>query len=120
MTTVDPLYAQWLQSAALFTLREEAALVSRWGSTAQRAERVTTIAQRADAEAEADRHLAFLGGPLVVDVHTMAGQFAAYLGWVITITIDQLGYDAGVDVFVIGVEDNRATGLSKVTVLRRL
>lgn len=120
MTTVDPLYAQWLQSAALYTLREDEVLMSRWGQSAERAERVTTLANRADAEAEADRHLAFLGGPLVVDVHQMMGQWAPYLGQVITVTGDQLGYDAGVDVFVIGAEDNRATGLSKVTVLRRL
>jgi hypothetical protein len=90
MTTVDPLYAQWLQSAALYTLREDADLVSRWGSTAQRAERITTIAQRADAEAEADRHLAFWAARWWSMSTRWWVSTRPISAGVITITIDQL------------------------------
>jgi len=120
MTTVDPLYAQWLQSASLTAVADDAVLLARWGKTAQVLDRKSTLALRADAQAEATRHLAFFGAPLVQDEHQLVGQFAPYLAQVIRITCPKLGYDTGADVFVIGAEDNRATGLSKVTVLRRL
>lgn len=120
MTAVDPLFAQWLQSDGLTTVREDAVLKARWGDTAQILQRQTTFAIRTDAEAEADRQLAFMGQPLVQDEHQVIGRLAPYLGQVVTLTIARLGYDAGIDCFVIGAEDNLATGISKVTVLRRL
>lgn len=120
MTPVDPVFAQWLMDPARFHVAEDAALKARWGETAETSERVTTIAVKADAEAEADRQLAFMGGPLVEDEHLLIGQWAEYLGRVITLSIDRLGYDAGIDVFVVAVEDDRATGTSRVRVLRRL
>lgn len=120
MTAVDPVYAQWLQSAGLWQVSEDATLKARWEDKAQTSERMTTIALKADAAAEAGRQLAFLGGPLVVDEHTLLGEWSAYLGRVITISIDRLGYDAGIEVFVIGAEDDRSAGTSKVTVIRRL
>lgn len=122
MSTVDPLYAQWLMAEALWQSSSDDAVVARWGSTAQTTTRTTTIATRADAAAEAARQLAFLGGngPLVVDEHQVEGAWCQYLGRIVTLTIAQLGYDAGLDVFVIGAEDNAATGLSTLTVIRRL
>lgn len=120
MTTVDPVFAQWLMDQARWHVEDDAALKAIWGDTGETSERVTTIALKADAEAEADRQLAFMGGPLVEDEHQLRGEWAGYLGQVITLTINKLGYDAGRDVFVIGVEDERATGMSRVTVLRRL
>ncbi|MDE2171318.1 MAG: hypothetical protein KGJ57_18135 [Sphingomonadales bacterium] len=90
--------------------------------TAQTTSRTTTIASRADATAEAARQLEFLGGsgPLVVDEHQVQGAWCPYLGRIVTLTINKLGYDAGLDVFVIGAQDNTATGLSTLTVIRRL
>lgn len=120
MTAVDPVYAQWLQSEGLWQVSDDAALRARWGETAQTSERMTTIALKADAAAEAARQLAFLGGPLVIEEHVLLGEWGAYLGRVITVTIDRLGYDAGLNVFVIGAEDNRSDGTSRVTVVRRL
>lgn len=120
MTPVDPVFAQWLMEAARCHVAEDAALKARWGETAETSERVTTLAVKADAEAEAARQLAFLGGPLVEDEHLLIGQWGKYLGQVITLSIDKFGYDAGIDVFVIGAEDDRATGTSRVRVLRRL
>lgn len=120
MTVVDPLFAQWLQAEALWSLREDAARKAKWGDSGRVTERVTTIATKADAEAEGDRQLAFLGGPLARDDHLLVGAWSEYLGRVITLTLDKLGYHAGLDVFVIGVADDRAAGTSRVTVLRRL
>lgn len=120
MSNVDPVFAQWLQTDALWAVVEDATLKARWGTSGQVAERSTTIALKADAVAEGNRQLAFLGGPLVEDEHLLLGAWAPYLGQVITITGTKLGYDAGVDVFVLGVNDDRARGVSHVTVLRRL
>lgn len=120
MTTVDPVFAQWLMDQARWQVSEDAVLKARWGETAEISESVTTIAFKVDAEAETARQLAFLGGPLVEDEHLLVGEWAAYLGQVITLTIDKLGYDAGVDVFLISAEDDRSAGTSRIKVLRRL
>jgi len=111
MTAVDPIYAQWLMADALWQVSADATLNTRWGASAQTTERVTTIATEADAAAEAARQIAFLGGN---------GEWAGYLGRIIALTIDRLGYDAGLAVFVIGAQDNRASGTSTITVIRRL
>lgn len=120
MTSIDPVYAQWLMAPGYWHLAQDAALLMRWGGSADASERMTTMAERADAAAEAARQLAFFGNPLVEDEHVLVGEWKHRLGQVITITGDRLDYDAGVDVFVIGAQDDHATGLSRVTVLRRL
>lgn len=120
MTAVDPVYAQYLMSQTLWAVASDDAAATRWGATAVTKERRTTIATRADAKAEAARQLAFMGGPLVVDDHVLLGQWVRYRGQVITITGPKLGYENGVDVFVLGAQDALATGTSIVTVLRRL
>jgi len=120
MSLVDPVYAQWLMADCLWSLATDAAGDGRWGKTGMAKERQTTIATREDAEAEAARQLAFMGGPLVIDSHLLRGRWAAFRGQVITITGKRLGYDAGVNVFVLGAEDALASGTSRVTVLRRL
>jgi hypothetical protein len=120
VTAIDPVYAQWLMGPGLWHVGSDAPLLARWGDKAQVSERMTTLADKAEAVAEAARQIAFLGGPLVIDEHVLAGSWGDRLGQVITITGDRLGYTAGIGVFVIGAEDDRATGLSQVTVLRRL
>lgn len=120
MTAVDPVFAQWLQDDGLWHVEADATLAARWGARARTSERMTTIAIKADAQAEAVRQIAFMGGPLVIDEHLLPGQWAAFIGQVITVTTAKLGYQAGVDVFVIAVQDERSTGLSRVTVIRRL
>jgi hypothetical protein len=118
--TVDPVFAQWLQDEGLWSLVEDAPAITRWAAGAVTSERMTSIAFKADADAEAARQLAFLKGPLVIDEHVIAGDWRRYRGQVITITGDKLGYDAGINVFVLAVTDDLATGLSTVTVIRRL
>lgn len=120
MSLVDPVYAQWLMADNLWALATDEVGAARWGESGLTKERQTTIATRADAEAEAARQLAFMGHPLVIDTHVLLGRWAAMRGQVITITGGKLGYEGGVEVFVLGAEDALATGISRVTVLRRL
>lgn len=120
VTAVDPLFAQWLMSAGQWHVAENAGLKATWGDVAVTSERMTTIATKAGAEAEAERQLAFMGGPLVIEEHVLVGEWAAFLGRVINLKIAELGYDHGLDVFVIGVQDDRSDGISRVTVVRRL
>lgn len=122
MAVVDPIFAQWLMAPALWRVSADATLNARWGASAQTTERVTTIANGADVAAEAARQIAFLGGngPLAIEEHELVGEWAQYLGRIITLTIDRLGYDAGLNVFVIGAQDNRGAGTSILTVIRRL
>lgn len=120
MTTVDPVYAQWLMADTMWAVSTDAARATRWGSDALTTSRQTTIATKADALAEGARQIAFLGGPLAIEEHVLPGEWASSLGTVVTLTIGQIGYDAGIDVFVIGVEDSLSQGTSTLTVIRRL
>lgn len=122
MSTVDPPFAQWLQAQADYVVRADDAGVTRWAATGVTSERLTGIALPADAAAEADRQLAFFSrGPFAVDVHQVQGtDWHGELGRVVSLTIDRLGYSSGIDVMVIGVDVDRSTGLTDLTVLRSL
>lgn len=120
MTAIDPVFAQWLMSEGLWGVGADATLQARWGDRAQTTQRMTTIASKADAVLEAASQIAFMGGPLAIEEHLLPGEWASRLGQVITITIGRLGYDAGLNVFVIGAQDDRSAGTSLVTVIRRL
>ncbi|MDZ7894979.1 MAG: hypothetical protein U5M50_08565 [Sphingobium sp.] len=121
---VDAVFAQWLQDAALWALGQDATAIDRWAETAVLSERITGLANRADALDEAARQLAFFGMPIAEDEHVVAiapgGGWKRYLGQVITLIHPELGYAGGADVFLIGAEDDHAAGLSTLTVLRRL
>jgi hypothetical protein len=119
---VDPVFAQYLQAEAEFLTRVDAAAVARWGATALTSERVTAVATKAAAQAQADRELAFFArGPFALDGHQVPGvDWLPSRGRVVNLTIDQLGYDSGVDVFVLEVETDRSIGMSTITVLRPL
>ncbi|RIV82945.1 hypothetical protein D2V17_14175 [Aurantiacibacter xanthus] len=117
---VDPQFAQWLSAESLWAVRQDAVTQAKWGDLASSSERATTLANRSDAEAEAQRQLAFLEGPLVKDTVELQGKWVQRIGRVITLTCDDDSYPASVDVFVAGASDDHSTGLSKVTVLRRL
>lgn len=118
----DPFRAQWLQADALWMTQASAEVIERWQALAIVAERLTGIATPADALAEAVRQLVFLGrGPFAIDVHVLVGTaWTNQLACIVTLTIDQLGYDDGIDVFVLEVEADHSTGLSNVAVLRSL
>lgn len=122
MPNVDPLFAQWLQGDADTVLCTNPTMADSWGATALMTQRTTGIALHDDAKAEAERQLSFFArGPFVIDVHQVEGtDWQPYLGRVITLTNDQLGYETGVDVFLIGVEADRSSGYTALTVVRPL
>lgn len=120
MSTVDPVFAQWLQANGLWAVQSDPARAAQWGEQATTAERMTALAFKADAVAEAGRQLDFLGGPLAEDEHLLPGRWRHLKGQVVTLTIDQLGYGAGLPVFVLDAQDDLARGLSTVVVLCRL
>lgn len=113
-------YAEWLRSPALYMTASDATTAANWGDDAPTSERITALANSGDADTEAGRQRTFMGVPMAKEVHSMVGRFQPYIGKVITITVARLGYDAGVQVFVLGAADDLATGLSQVTVLRKL
>ncbi|MGB3165877.1 MAG: hypothetical protein WBA68_03780 [Alteraurantiacibacter sp.] len=120
MARVEPLVADWLQAEALWAVAEDANVSARWGDSARSSERMTALALQADAAAEGDRVLAFRGFPVVQDEAELAGAFVDYIGRVITIRHADLGYAAGVDVFVLTAEDDHKARRSRIRFLRRL
>ncbi|HYD12741.1 MAG TPA: hypothetical protein VEC11_07825 [Allosphingosinicella sp.] len=117
---VDAGLVDWLKTGAKFEASTDAGIAAAWGADAAETEIVSPLALLADAAAEAVRQEAFLKGPLVIDRHVVRGLKAYLVGRPATITIDRLGYDAGVDVFVIGAEERDGVELTNLTVLRRL
>lgn len=113
-------YALWLQSPARFVTYTDPALAALWGDIAKETRIISPFATQEAALAEGARQMAFLGFALAEDVHVIPGAHRDKLGQVVTLTIDRLGYDAGVDVFVIGAEEDRAANLTTLTVLRRM
>lgn len=120
MPAVDPLFAQWLQADGRWLVAEDAALRAAWAETGLTTQRMTTLATKAEAEAEAARQLAFLGPVAAIDEHLLTGEWRDRRGQTITLTIDRLGYEFGPAVLVLGAQDDLASGTSRVTVLKRL
>lgn len=118
MATVDQGYAAWLRSDRLQSVAT-AASVDAWGARGAAIEALTPFADAAGAAAELARLQAFHAGPIVRDKAVVPGERRDLLHRCITLVGGQLGYDAGVPAFVIGVaeQDNMTTVL---TVLRRL
>ena len=120
MTIPTPTYGEWLQDQALYVNAEDGVIAAAWGDEAPKGERISPLANRADAVLEAARQLTFMGQAFAKERHVIPGRFQPYIGQVINITCDMLGYQGGLDVLVLGAADNLATGMSSVTVLRRL
>lgn len=113
-------YAEWLRSPALFSQVTNGDVLAAWGDDAPKSERVTALAFSADAQDEAVRQLTFMDQAMVVERHQLRGRFGPYIGKTVTIKGPRLGYGAGLDVIVLGAQDVLSTGMSAVTVLRRL
>lgn len=117
---VDPAQVSWLKTGALYGASTDAALGARWGTDALETEVISCLALAADAATEAARQQAFLGGPLAIETHNVKGLRSDLIGRPVTITCDRLGYDAGLTVFVIGVEEQQDVERTVLTVLRKL
>lgn len=118
--TVDAGFARWLKEGIIYASATDTAIETKWGARARSTDVGSPLATKAGAEAEAARQLAFLGGPLVIDDHVVAGLRADLIGQPVTLTINRLGYDAGVVVFVIGAAESDQVEQTTLTVVRRL
>lgn len=120
MSIPDATFAEWLQAQCLYQTAADATIDANWSDDAVKSERITALANSTDAADEATRQRTFMGIPMAKENHVLSGRFSPLIGQVITVTIAQLGYDAGLDVLVLAAQDDLATNLSTVTVLRRL
>lgn len=118
--SVDPAFARWLREGAIYAEATDAAIEVLWAELARVTEAMSPLALQADAEAEAARQVEFLGGPLVIDRHLVAGLKSYLIACPVTIKGDRLGYAGGVSVFVIGVAEQAGADHTQLTVLRKL
>lgn len=117
MSLVPSTVAEWLAGRAIYAQAENSSLRASWGDVSIESEVLSPIAAAADASAEADRQLAFLGQPLAEEVIEIEGEAVGLLGTAQRITCDRAGYALGPVVLVIGAEEQDA-GTTRLTVLR--
>jgi hypothetical protein len=120
---VDPGYAEWLQAPERLVTVDDMTLATRWGDLAEAVAASSGIAIEADAIAEANRQIAFRGGPLVQEQIVVPKKIdvAAIRGSVRTIKIagDTI-YAAGADVFILGGGVDHGSGVTRLDILRKL
>lgn len=109
---VNPGYALYLKSPALFVSANDAGFSATWGDRAVDSEIISPLATLAGANAEAARQFAFLKGPNVEDKITVPGARRDLAGKVITAKGKAGDYADGVPALVIGYrEDDTTTDL---------
>jgi len=116
---IDAATIEWLKAGAKWEVSTGAGVAAAWGSDAAITEIVSALALASDASVEAARQQGFFEGPIAIERHVVPGLKAYLRGRLVTLTADRLGYDAGLDVFVISVEEQDG-GLTALIVLRRL
>ncbi|KKC27461.1 hypothetical protein WP12_03480 [Sphingomonas sp. SRS2] len=109
-----------MQADALYATSADGLLASRWPTQAIETEAISPFAHKSAGVDEGGRQLAFLGPPKVGDAHVVHGRRRDLVGTVVTLTIDSLGYDAGVACYVIGADETQVPGCTVLTVLRRI
>jgi hypothetical protein len=117
MSLVPSTVAEWLTGRAIYAQAEDGGLRASWGEVSLESEVLSPIAAAADAAAEADRQLAFLGQPIAEEVIEVEGGMVSLLGTCQRIVCDRAGYADGPAVLVIGAEE-QDTGVTRLTVLR--
>lgn len=118
--SVDAEFARWLREGVKFATVDDATIAALWAELARVSEITSPLALEAGAEAEGERQIEFLGGPLAIDEHLLAGLRFDLFGKAVTLVVDRLDYTAGAVVFVIGVEELEETEQTKLTVVRKL
>ncbi|KPF75875.1 hypothetical protein IP68_04920 [Blastomonas sp. AAP25] len=117
MSLVPTTVAEWLTGRAIYAQSEDGSLRASWGDVAIESEVLSPIAAAADASAEADRQLAFLGQPLAEEVVEVDGERVGLLGTCQRIVCDRAGYALGPTVLIVGAEEQDG-GTTRLTVLR--
>lgn len=120
---LDPAYADWLQAPERRVAVEDGTLSVRWGTRARTDEASSPFVVESDAQAEAARQIAFLGGPVCEEEILVPASLnvAALRGRCVNVTIaGDADYASGPLVFVLGGDVDHATGTTALAVLRRL
>lgn len=118
MPNVDPGYANWLKSDALYAIAGGAAAAT-FGDLAQDSGILSSIATASNALTEATSQAAFLSGPIVRDKHVVNGRRRDLIGKLVTLVNPRLGYAGGLAAFVVKVEEADPGNTSTLYVLRR-
>ncbi|MCB2085050.1 MAG: hypothetical protein H6919_11155 [Sphingomonadaceae bacterium] len=119
MVLVSSSLAEWLRAPELVELVEDAAVLAAWTDLAADSATSSPLALRADALAEAQRQIDFLGLPISVEMIEVAGRQSQLVGEARRIEADVAEYAAPQSVFVIGA-DERDGGVTLLTVLRKV
>lgn len=121
MALVETSFADWLKSDALKAVATGAGLEA-WGDVPVKSSVTSCITGAAvgDGSAEAVRQQAFLGAARVIETLRVQGRRLDLLGKCVTLQANWPGYEAGVTVFVQGVEEIDGDDGSKLRVVRRL
>lgn len=102
---------------------DDGVVSARWGALAQSLSASSCLAAEAPALAEAGRQMAFKSAPVVEEQVVVETQLrlADYRGRVWTISsASHAAYKNGVEVFVLGGVTDKALGVTRLDVLRRL
>jgi hypothetical protein len=116
---VDGATVEWLKEGRLIAPYTDSGIASAWPDAFE-TEIMSPLALASDALVEAARQQGFLKGPLAEESADVPGLRSDLLGKCVTISSSNLGYAPGLDVFVIGVEEQELIERTKLTVLRRL
>ena len=108
---------EYLKSEAYFLEVPNPSPVA-WGDRGVDSETISPLHLEADAIAEAARQVAFLSGPLVEDIVSIPGARRDLMCKTITVFCDKLGYEAGVNGFVVGYAEQ--DGFTELNIVRRL
>ena len=120
MATVDPGYGAYLKAPARYVTAAIAGAAAAWGDKATKTTIITPIANKADAQTEANRQAQFLAGPIARDRHVVKGLRRDLIGKLITLNGDRAGYENGSLAFVIGAAEPDEIRTTVLTVLKRL
>lgn len=119
---IDLSHAEWLQSESRIAAVDIAGAAG-WGDVAQVLELASTVDASADANALAAQIAGFFPGALVEETVSIADILDVndLTGKVLPIVSDaHSAYGAGPEVFILGGGVDHGSGITQLTVLRRL
>lgn len=117
---VEADFRAWLQSACMVAVASSSTLETAWGELAAAAESVSAFAEKADAQAEAQREIDLFGAPMVVEVLQVDGLHIDLFAKPVTLKASRAGYTAGATVFVLGAKELDQVERTNLTVLRKM
>lgn len=117
MPLVPSAEAEWLGSPATKSIAVSVTATA-WGTDSAVRDTISAFSDKASADAEAARQIAFIEMPKVIETLSVVGQRYDLIGRPVTLTSQGMGYEAGLTVFVIAAEENE--GRTILTVIRRM